>query len=524
MVDWTVARLLAVSADYLASRASSSPRLDAELLLAHALGLERVDLYLQYDRPLVSAEVDAYRELIARRAKHEPVAYILGRAPFRYLTLEVGPDVLIPRPETEELVDAVLAWLRTHPMLEQMTLGPPQPPTPTPAAAPVSPLIADVGTGSGAIALSLAGETGLPVLGLDLSPAALAVAARNRETLDLGHLVELRVGDLLGDVPDASLRLVVSNPPYVSTAEYEALDPDVRDYEPADALLAGDDGLDAYRRLLPQAARVLRPGGAVILEVGDGQADQVVALAVAAALCCPSVTTDLSGKRRIVRVLRPGAPTLPAGALPADTASALGAALRAGALVGVPTDTVYGLAAAWDSATGVRELFAAKGRGEHSPVAAIFASVTSVRESLPDLDPVAARVLASLLPGPYTFVVATAVPRPFLVGTEDSLGVRVPDHPPLLALLASLGTAIAASSANSTGHPAPATLEEVDPGLLARCAVAFGAAPGGPTVGGIASTVVDLRPLARGGPAIVAREGAVTAVEALARVAAVSGG
>ena len=518
MADWTVARLLAVSADYLASRASSSPRLDAELLLAHTLGLERVDLYLQYDRPLVSAEVDAYRELIARRGKHEPVAYILGRASFRYVTLEVGPDVLIPRPETEELVDAVLAWLRTHPMLDEAMPGPPT--LPPSAPAPVAPLVADVGTGSGAIALSLAGETGLQVLGLDLSPAALAVAARNRETLDLGHLVELRVGDLLGDVPDASLRLVVSNPPYVSTAEYEALDPDVRDYEPADALRAGDDGLDVYRRLLPQSARALRRGGAVVLEVGDGQADQVAALAVAAGLCCPRVITDLSGKRRIVRALCPGAPELPIGALPAETASALGAALGAGALVGVPTDTVYGLAAAWDSATGVRELFAVKGRGEHSPVAAIFASVTSVRESLPDLDPVAARVLESLLPGPYTFVVATAVPRPFLVGTEDSLGVRVPDHPPLLALLASLGTAIAATSANSTGAPAPATLVEVDPGLLARCTVAFGESSGGPIVAGVASTVVDLRPLERGGAPIVLREGAVTTADARVRIAA----
>ena len=466
----------------------------------------------------MSAEVDAYRELIARRGKHEPVAYILGRASFRYLTLEVGPDVLIPRPETEELVDAVLAWLRTHPMLDEAMPGPPT--LPPSAPAPVAPLVADVGTGSGAIALSLAGETGLPVLGLDLSPAALAVAARNRETLDLGHLVELRVGDLLGDVPDASLRLVVSNPPYVSTAEYEALDPDVRDYEPADALRAGDDGLDVYRRLLPQAARALRPGGAVVLEVGDGQADQVVALAVAAGLCCPAVITDLSGKRRIVRALCPGAPELPIEALPAETASTLGAALRAGALVGVPTDTVYGLAAAWDSATGVRELFAVKGRGEHNPVAAIFASVASVRESLPDLDPVAARVLESLLPGPYTFVVATAVPRPFLVGTEDSLGVRVPDHPPLLALLASLGTAIAATSANShrgararrPGRGRPRTAGPVHRGL--RRVI------GRSVVAGVASTVVDLRPLERGGAPIVLREGAVASADARVRIAA----
>jgi release factor glutamine methyltransferase len=514
LADWTVARLLAVTADYLAGKGSSSSRLDAELLLAHALRFERIDLYVQHDRPLTSAEVDAYRELIARRAKHEPVAYILGRASFRYQALEVGPDVLIPRPETEELVDAVLARLRTHPLLET---------APSPAAAsdvPTPPLIVDVGTGSGAIALSLAAEMGLAVVGIDVSPAAIAVATRNRDAQDLGHLVELRVGDLLEGVPDGSLCLVVSNPPYVSIAEYAGLDPDVRAYEPAGALLAGDDGLDAYRRLLPQAARALRPGGAVLLEVGDGQADRVVALAEAAGLCCPAVTTDLSGKRRIVCAARPGALALPAGTLSDATASTLAAALRAGALIGVPTDTVYGLAAAWDAPSGVRGLFAAKGRGEHNPVAAIFASVAAVRESLPDLDPVAARVVDALLPGPYTFVVATTVSRPSLVGTEESLGVRVPDHPGLLALLASLGTAIAATSANVTGAQAPATLADVDPVLLARCAAVFGAVPGEASVGGVASTVVDLRPLSRGEAPLVLREGAVTAADALARIAA----
>ena len=522
MADWTVARLLAVSTDYLAGRGSSSPRLDAELLLAQSLGMQRIDLYVQHDRPLAAAEVDAYRELVARRAHHEPVAYILGRASFRYLTLEVGPDVLIPRPETEELVDAVLSWLRTRPMLDEpiAALGPSVvPAAPEDMRAAAAPLIADVGTGSGAIALSLASETGLPVLGLEVSPAALAVAIRNRDALDVGHLVELRAGDLLEGLRDGSLRLIVSNPPYVSVAEYEGLQPEVRDHEPPGALVAGVDGLDVYRRLLPQAARVLAPGGAIVLEVGDGQADQVVELAVAAGLCRSAVTTDLSGKRRIVRALRPGAMVLATGPLTPNAASALGAALRAGALVGIPTDTVYGVAAAWDSAPGVRGLFAAKGRGEHSPVAAIFASVSAVQESLPDLDPLVARVLASLLPGPYTFVVATTVSRPPLVGTEDSLGVRVPDHPPLLALLASLGTAIAATSANVSGAPAPATRADVDPELLACCAVAFGGGPGEPIVG-VASTVVDLRPLTRGGAPTVLREGAVTAADALARIAA----
>ena len=514
MADWTVARLLAVSADYLAGKGSSSPRLDAELLLAESLSVQRIDLYVQHDRPLTSAEIDAYRELIVRRAKHEPVAYILGRASFRYLTLEVGPDALIPRPETEELVDVVLAWLRTRPML----------PSGATESAPPAALIADVGTGSGAIALSLAAETGLPVLGLDVSAAALALAERNRDALHLSELVELRATDLLDGVPDRSLRLVVSNPPYVSSGEYACLEPGVREFEPAVALLAGVDGLDAYRRLLPQAARALGPGGAVVLEVGDGQADPVVDLALAAGLCRPAVTTDLSGKRRIVRAVRPGALVLPVDPPPSPgVASPLRAALAAGAIVGLPTDTVYGLAAAWDSAPGVRELYSAKVRGEQSPVAVVFASVAALRESLPDLDAPSVRVLEALLPGPFTFVVATSVPRPPLVGTRDSLGVRVPDHPRLLALLDSLGTAVAATSANISGAPAPASLLDVDPEVLAACAAAFGDTPREPAVRGIASTVVDLRPLGRGETPTVLREGAVGAVEVLARIAAAVG-
>lgn len=529
MAAWTIARLLSVSAEFLASKGSCSARLDAELLLGRVLDLERIKLYTEFDRPLTEAEVGAYRELVARRAHHEPVAYILGRAHFRYLVLEVTPDVLIPRPETEELVDAVLAWLRERPLLP-----------PEPAAGP---RIADVGTGSGAIALSLAQEGHVRVLATDASAAALRVAERNRDALDLKDSIDLCESDLLEGVEPGSLRVVVSNPPYVSAPEYRSLGRDVRDFEPPLALQGGEDGLDCYRRLLPQAAAVLGPGGAVFVEVGDTQAAAVTELAHAAGLVLTSTTKDLSGKERIVRAVRPGAQRMGVADLGAAGVAALARSLAAGSILGVPTDTVYGLAAAWNSLAGVRRLFAAKGRDEERPLAVLFPSVDAVRASLPDLEPRAVRVLEALLPGPYTFVVATAVERPRLVGTEDSLGVRVPSHPPLLALLAALDTPLAATSANPSGGSDAATADDVDPLLLAHCiaAVDLRESSGAVTAAGgdvapsratsaatasevaadaaMASTVVDLRPLGAWEQAVVLREGAVPTRVVLERIA-----
>jgi release factor glutamine methyltransferase len=503
--QWTIATLLDTSAGYLRGKGSSSPRLDAELLLAEILGLDRIHLYTEFDRPLAAGEVDRYRALIARRAAHEPVAYILGRAHFRHLELEVRPAVLIPRPETEELVEAALAVLRRRPPWKEKD---------SPAC-----LIADVGTGSGAIALSLAQEGGYPVLATDIRAEALAIALRNTAAAGVEALVELRQADLLTGVPDASLHLVVSNPPYVSSGDMASLAPDIRLFEPETALEAGRDGLDVIRRLLPEAVRTLRPGGSLLLEVGDGQADAVAALAVKAGFSAVTVHKDMSQKDRIVEATLPGAIVRAAEDLDASDRAALTRALDAGAIVGVPTDTVYGLAARWDSRVGVAALFAAKGRSPEQPVAVLFPSVEAVKSALPDLQPATARVLEALLPGPFTFVVTTTVPRPALVGTADSLGVRVPDRPELLCLMTSLAMPLAATSANITGEKDAAGLAEVDPAMLSHCSVAFAGAPGGQAAGK-ASTVVDLRPLTSGAAPVILREGAVPGQEVLERVAA----
>jgi release factor glutamine methyltransferase len=517
---WSIGRLLETAAGYLREKGSPSARLDAELLLAETLGMQRIELYTQYERPLAAEEVDSYRALIARRAAREPVAYILGRSYFRHLRLAVSPAVLIPRPETEELVDVTLQSLKRRPPWRDL------PGSPSPAGRPV---IADVGTGSGAIALSLAQEAGVHVLAIDASEAALRVAEANAASAGLGDRVVFRQADLLGGVEDEGLDLVVSNPPYVRSVDIPALDPDVARFEPLGALDGGPDGLDAYRRLLPAAARALRPGGTLLLEVGTDQAGAVSQLAREAGFALVSVHRDLSRKDRIVETTLPGAPAMAVGDLGEAEVEALRTALDAGAAVGLPTDTVYGLAARWDRAAGIRRLFAAKQRPPEQPVAVLFPSVEAVRTALPDLAATAETVLRALLPGPYTFVVATSVPRPDLVGTADSLGVRIPDHPDLLRLLAALQVPLAATSANLSGRADAATFREVDPGVLAHCSLAVtpsagdaagGRVPSAAGFPGMASTVVDLRPLERGGSALVLREGAVSGDEVLRRIRA----
>lgn len=493
---WTVGPLLAVTTDYLKDKGSGSPRLDAELLLAEALGEERVGLYLEPERPLTVQELTTYREFVRRRAEREPVAYILGRAAFRYLTLAVGPAVLIPRPETEELVDAALQWLKEHPL--------------PPAEEPL-PRVLDLGTGSGAIALSLAREAGMRVLGTDSNEPALAVAHTNARALDLDTLVRFMHTDLCAGLPAGHFRLVVSNPPYVSTSEHAELAPDVRDYEPRTALVAGEDGLAVIRPLIAQAFAALVPGGALLMEVGAEQAAAVRELLAATGFCRVDVLRDLSGKERIMQAQRPGAVSVSLSEVDEGFRDALRDVLERGALVGLPTDTVYGLAAGWRSVRGVRRLFEAKGRGEERPLAAVFASPESVAHYLPDLDEPTLRVLVGLLPGPYTFIVKTDVERPELVGTCDSLGVRVPDHPSLLGFLTDLGMPLALTSANKSGGEDPPSLAAVDPLVLAHCAIAFrerAEVAFGPA--GRPSTVVDLRPLAAGGKPEVLREGAVS--------------
>lgn len=272
---WTVQRLLTWTTDWLARSGSPTPRLDGELLLAHVLGCSRLQLILRFDQPVQPDELAAFKALLRRRNKHEPVAYILGRKAFHDIVVDVGPSVLVPRPETETLVDFAAAFLHE----ERTPKGP----------------VVDLCTGSGCIALALMRDMqklgmALPMWATDLSYDALQMAIAN--AAKLGHAIEFRHGDLFEALP-AGMRfaLVVSNPPYVSPRDWQALEPDVRDFEPRMALDGGgDDGLAIAQRLVAQAAQHLLPGGLVALEVGSrSQALALAHMAESAGLFSPRI-------------------------------------------------------------------------------------------------------------------------------------------------------------------------------------------------------------------------------------------
>jgi release factor glutamine methyltransferase len=274
--------LTRLAADHLAGRGIDDPRLEAELLLAHVLGVKRLDLYLQFERPLEPREVDAYRAALRRRAAREPLQYITGEVEFRELVLSVDPRVLIPRPETELLVGEVLSWATERGLAGARAL--------------------DLGTGSGAIALSLALEGPFDrVVATDRSSGALDVAAANAGRVGGAGAVELRHGslfDVIGDGED--YHVIVSNPPYVAEPERDTLMPEVRDHEPGDALFAGPDGLAVIRSIIAGAPDHLVAGGLLALEVGLGQAAAVAALLRERGFESPRIVDDLTGRERMV--------------------------------------------------------------------------------------------------------------------------------------------------------------------------------------------------------------------------------
>ena len=278
MTVWTILGVLQWTEKRFAERKLGTPRLDAQLLLAHVLGKDRVHLYTHFDQPLEADELASYRALIQRRLAGEPVAYLVGKKEFRSLELAVDARVLVPRPDTEIAVDAALALL--------------------PAEGEAR--VVDVGTGSGAIALALKKERpALEVLAVDRSPDAAAVARANAERLGLA--VEIVEGDLLAPVAARGpFAAIVSNPPYIPTGEIAGLQAEVRK-EPVAALDGGADGLDVIRRLVADAPPLLADGGALVLEVGDGQAAAVVALFAADGRYDAATTTkDLAGIERVV--------------------------------------------------------------------------------------------------------------------------------------------------------------------------------------------------------------------------------
>jgi len=272
----TLLEALRKSADFLARKGLERPRLEAEHVFAAALGLKRLDLYLQFERPLTAEEEARLRALVVRRSAREPLQHVVGRTEFRGLTLRCDRRALIPRPETEELVDLALALL--------------------PAEAAVR--VLDLGTGTGAIALALAAERpAWQVAAVDRSDDALALARENASACGLAERVDFGRSDWFSEVRDV-YDLIVSNPPYLSEAELATAEPEVRDHDPRSALVAGEEGLADLRRILTDAPRFLRAGGWVLLETGIGQHEALADLSGRLGYVEAGGLLDLSGRPR----------------------------------------------------------------------------------------------------------------------------------------------------------------------------------------------------------------------------------
>jgi release factor glutamine methyltransferase len=275
----TVNEVIQRGAEFLQRHGVDSPRLHSELLLAHVLKLPRLQLYLNHDRPVPEPELGAVRALVQRRAKREPLQHLVGSTSFCGLEIAVSPAALIPRPETETLAELALA---------------------------AEPEALDFGTGTGCVAIALAAPCpAARVHALDVSEAALALARANAERHGLGARVRFHHGDGFRALP-AELRfdLLVSNPPYIPTADIAALQPEVRDFDPRCALDGGADGLDFYRLLANDASAWLKPGGGFFAEFGDGQAESVTRLFTDAGWTRVAVHRDLDGRPRVVEAWR----------------------------------------------------------------------------------------------------------------------------------------------------------------------------------------------------------------------------
>ncbi len=262
---WTIKRVLDWTCGYLERKGDEHPRLSAEWLLAAVTGLSRVELYVNFDKPLEAAELDEMHAAIERRAAGEPLQYVTGEMPFRHIVLRCERGVLIPRPETEVLVDAALEGVDAA------------------AAGEKDVRVLEVGTGTGCVALSLASERpGTRVVATDLSERAIALATRNREALGLEETVDIVECDLASGVDSelmGTFSVLVSNPPYIPTRVLcEEVPPEVRDFEPELALDGGPDGLDVFRRLLDLAPVALAPGGMLAVELYEGSLEDAVAL------------------------------------------------------------------------------------------------------------------------------------------------------------------------------------------------------------------------------------------------------
>ncbi len=283
---WSLIELLNWTTAYLTEKEFEEPRLNAERLLAHALGLSRIELYTNFDRPLTPVELSAFKALLKRRLTHEPLQYIIGETEFFSLPFKVTPAVLIPRPETELLLEQVIEHCRANYSQDEIIE------------------ILEIGAGSGCISVALAKNIdNVQVTAVDISRDALAIAAGNAEAHDVQVVFHER--DALRPWPPEYLNafdIVVSNPPYVSFSEYENLPPEIKNYEPKIGLLGGNDGLDFYRKFSNILPTLLKANAYAFFEIGERQAASVKNIYSDSGFSSIQIIDDLAGKNRIVKM------------------------------------------------------------------------------------------------------------------------------------------------------------------------------------------------------------------------------
>jgi release factor glutamine methyltransferase len=285
MEEWTIKRLLNWVTDFLTQKAVDSPRLSAELLISHVLGSKRIELYTNFDRLINKPQLDQLHQLVKRAALNEPVAYITGKTEFYSLEFAVTRDCLIPRPETELLVERAIEFLRQRAGKQ---------------------LVCDLCTGSGCIAIAIAKNvTDVDFYATDISDAALQVAIQNAQKHNVAERIKFLHGNLfeplIPQMDKCRFDLVVCNPPYVTSSEYETLERNVKDYEPADALMGGADGLDIYRKICEQAEQFLKSDTVLMFEIGYAQGKSVTALIEQTKLFTDiAIEKDLQNNDRIV--------------------------------------------------------------------------------------------------------------------------------------------------------------------------------------------------------------------------------
>jgi len=289
MQNWTIQKLLNWMTEYFTDKGIDSPRLSAELLLSHVLTMQRIELYTQFDKLVAKDQLDVLHDLVKRAGQHEPIAYLTGRTEFYSLQLEVCSDCMIPRPETELLVERAIEFLRSR--------SGPQ-------------FVCDLCTGCGCIAVAIAKNfPDATIIATDICDAALNVAAKNIEKHKLKDRITLLSGDLFEPIiPQLDVDkfdLIVCNPPYVSASEYEKLEKNVKDYEPKLALFAGVDGLDVYRRIIEDTGRFLKSDAALMLEIGYAQGLAVKELLEqTGAFAQVKIEKDFNDNDRIATALR----------------------------------------------------------------------------------------------------------------------------------------------------------------------------------------------------------------------------